>query len=122
MIVAGFGFNSRAQPDSFAQALAATGYDGTLDRIATPADKADADPLCRFAQMRALPVTAIPAAQIADTHTPTQSARSQSARDTGSVAEAAALAAAGPGAILIVTRHISADRMATCAIAKGADT
>ena len=35
----------------------------------------------------------------------------------GSVAEAAALAAAGPGARLLAPRMISADRMASCALA-----
>ena len=36
----------------------------------------------------------------------------------GSLAEAAALAAAGPGATLVVNRIISSDGMATCAIAQ----
>ena len=35
------------------------------------------------------------------------------------VAEACALKAAGPGAILLTPRVTSADRLATCAIAKG---
>ncbi|WP_333999341.1 cobalamin biosynthesis protein [Sphingomonas aurantiaca] len=51
--------------------------------------------------------------------TPTQSVASLAARRAGSVAEASALAAAGPGAQLLATRHISPDRMATCAIAQG---
>ncbi|ENO84722.1 hypothetical protein C666_16775, partial [Thauera linaloolentis 47Lol = DSM 12138] len=41
------------------------------------------------------------------------------ARGCGSVAEAAALAAAGQGARLLAIRHISPDRSATCAIAQG---
>jgi cobalt-precorrin 5A hydrolase len=41
------------------------------------------------------------------------------ARGVGSVAEAVALAAAGPGARIVVARVISSDRMATCAIAQG---
>ncbi len=122
MIVAGFGFTSRATADSFAQALAATGYDGALARIATPADKADAPPMRLFAETRGLPIAAIPAEDVARTLTHTQSQPSQKARQTGSVAEAAALAAAGPGATLLIARCISTDRMATCAIAKGADT
>ena len=52
----------------------------------------------------------------------TQSARSQTERGTGSVAEAAALAAAGPDSRLVSTRHISTDRLATCAVAIGGQT
>jgi len=40
-------------------------------------------------------------------------------RGCGSVAEAVALAAAGAGGRLLVTRHMSPDRTATCAIAQG---
>ncbi|MHA6346914.1 cobalamin biosynthesis protein, partial [Roseivivax sp. CAU 1761] len=39
--------------------------------------------------------------------------------DTGSVAEAAALAAAGPGARLLGPRAVSPDGCATCALAQG---
>lgn len=122
MIIAGFGFTSRATAASLAQALNATGHAGTLTAIATHADKANAAPLRAFAHAHGLPISAIPADQITQTATQTHSARSQNARNTGSVAEAAALAAAGPGATLIAARHVSADRMATCALAKGADT
>ena len=52
--------------------------------------------------------------------TSTQSPASRASRGTGSVAEAAALAAAGPGARLLSPRVISADGRATCALAEGA--
>jgi cobalt-precorrin 5A hydrolase len=51
--------------------------------------------------------------------TPTQSERIKERVGTGSVAEAAALAAAGRRARLISTRAVSQDRMATAAIAEG---
>jgi len=122
MIVAGFGFTSRATVDSLLGALSATGHTGPLDRIATASDKAKAPVFLAFAASLGAPVTAIDAVRIKAIQTATQSRISHGARGTGSVAEAAALAAAGPGAVLMTRRHISDDRMATCAIAKGADT
>ena len=122
MIVAGFGFTTSATADSLRCALQATGFEGALTKIASATDKVDSPVFAELAADLRVPVAAIGAEQIATTQTTTHSAISQSARDTGSVAEAAALAAAGPGAHLLVPRHISADRMATCAIAKGANT
>ncbi|MEP1353673.1 MAG: cobalamin biosynthesis protein [Tateyamaria sp.] len=122
MIVAGFGFTTRATSASLRAALYATGFTGALTKIASASDKVQTAAFTDLATNLDVPVAAISAEQIASAQTATQSTTSKSARDTGSVAEAAALAAAGPGARLLVTRHISADRMATCAIAKGADT
>jgi cobalt-precorrin 5A hydrolase len=51
--------------------------------------------------------------------TPTQSQLVSEKFGTGSIAEAAALAAAGPRARLIATRVVSRDRTATAAIAEG---
>jgi cobalt-precorrin 5A hydrolase len=56
---------------------------------------------------------------VAGIGTVTQSGASHRARRTGSVAEAAALVAAGPGATLLGARAVSGDRMATCALAEG---
>ncbi|MEO0401811.1 MAG: cobalamin biosynthesis protein [Pseudomonadota bacterium] len=122
MIVAGFGFTSSATAASLENALAATGYSDQITLLAAPADKTMAAPMVALSRARKLIVTSIDALQLKATKTRTQSATSQRARGTGSVAEAAALAAAGPGARLIASRHISDDRMATCAIAKGGDT
>jgi len=122
MIVAGFGFTTRATSDSLRAALDATGFSGPLTKIASASDKVQTAAFTDLATDLGLPVVAVPAEQIAVVQTTTHSARSKTARNTGSVAEAAALAAAGPGAHLLVPRHVSADRMATCAIAKGADT
>lgn len=109
MIVAGFGFSSRATVESLKGALAATGH--TPDAVASLADKA---PMLAGLGLPVIPVTGpLP-------YTPTQSPASLAARGTGSVAEACALDAAGRGAYLLTTRRVSPDGLATCAIAKGA--
>ncbi|WP_428512660.1 cobalamin biosynthesis protein [Roseovarius sp.] len=115
MIVAGMGFTTRATRESFRDALARTG--GTPDALATARDKADQ--LAPFARELGLPLHAVPPEELARQATQTVSAASLRARGTGSVAEAAALAAAGPGATLLAPRCISTDRMATCALAQG---
>jgi cobalt-precorrin 5A hydrolase len=56
---------------------------------------------------------------LAGIDTPTQSKLVAEKFGTGSVAEAAALVAAGPRARLIATRTVSQDRTATAAIAEG---
>lgn len=113
MIVAGFGYRCGATTESLRSALAlAQAGVPPVTHVATVADKL---PLL---QSLALPTIIVEA--VADIATPTRSAASLAARGTGSVAEAAALAAAGPGGRLLVSRQISPDRMATCAIAEGA--
>ena len=97
-VIAGFGFRGSAGLDSLRDALHRTAQRHRLTAIATPADKAEA------ACLRALA-----------SHSP----RVQQLRKTGSVAEAAALSAAGTGARLISTRQVSHDRTATCAVAEG---
>lgn len=118
MIVAGFGFNTRATTESLADALAQ--HSDAPDALATLTDKAAG--LTLFADARQLPVICVSQEQAARQTTQTRSTRSNFEKGTPSVAEATALAAAGPGARLIGTRTISQDRMATCAIAQGPDT
>ncbi len=120
MIVAGFGFRNVATAESLADALAQAG--GLPDALATAADKADTQAFRAFAAGTGLPVHAIAPAALVAQPTATQSQAAQLARRTGSVAEAAALAAAGPGARLIAPRAVSRDRLATCALAEGAPT
>ncbi len=120
MIVAGFGFRASASADSLADALAQAG--GAPDALATPADKADTQAFRTFAAATGLPIHAIAPAMLEAQPTATQSPAARHARQTGSVAEAAALAAAGPGARLIAPRTVSRDRLATCALAEGAPT
>jgi cobalt-precorrin 5A hydrolase len=91
-VIAGFGFRGSAGLDSLRDALHRTAQSHRLTALATPADKAE---------------------------TASHSPRVQQLRKTGSVAEAAALSAAGTGARLISTRQVSHDRTATCAVAEG---
>ncbi|MEP3918027.1 cobalamin biosynthesis protein [Ascidiaceihabitans sp.] len=119
MIVAGFGFTTSATFDSLKQALVATGYAMQIDGVATAADKTQTPAFVDFAKAQKCPVFKVATTEIEATQTQTQSPISARERGTGSVAEAAALSAAGPGATLIISRQISNDRMATCAIAKG---
>jgi cobalt-precorrin 5A hydrolase len=116
VIVAGFGFSSRATAASLRGAFAAAGAP-SVDALATLADKAPAlAPLAAALGARLIAV----AGPLPDT--PTDSAASRAARGAGSVAEACALAAAGPGAVLRGVRAVSPDRLATCAIAEGPGT
>lgn len=119
MIVAGFGFRSDATPASLQDAhrLACTEYVPIM--LATAADKAHTAAFQAFAREIGLPVRAVPAEVMEKQVTQSHSDASQTARRTGSVAEAAALAAAGPGARLLGPRIVSGDRMATCALAVG---
>lgn len=117
MIIAGFGFREATTEASLADALSATGV--AVDAFATATDKAETPVFMALAATHGLPVIPINAADLETAQTDTQSIASQTHRATGSVSEAAALAAAGPGATLLVPRHISNDRMATCAIAQG---
>lgn len=118
MIVAGFGFRKGTSLASLQAALAlAQDALPPVTALAAPEDKAFA--LRPLADTMGLPLIALPAATLVAVRTQTVSAPSLRARGTGSVAEAAALAAAGPEATLLCTRRISPDRMATCAIATG---
>ena len=121
MIVAGFGFRSDATTASLQAALDLAQIAGRpVTHLATIEDKAA--PLAELARRLALPLIAVAPEHIVGLATPTRSLASQAARGAGSVAEACALAAAGPGAHLLAPRSISHDRMATCALAEGAST
>lgn len=120
MIVAGFGYRTGAQADSLSAAfdLARAGHP-PVTALAAPADKTAL--LTALAETLCIPLIAVAPPALRTTPTATQSPASLAARGAGSVAEAAALAAAGPGARLIAQRHISPDRMASCAIAERLD-
>lgn len=118
MRVAGFGFRAAASSDSLADALDRAGGPAGVSALAAPADKAGAAALAELAARLRLPVRAVAQGRLAAMPTLTEAPRVRAARATGSVAEAAALAAAGPGAHLTGPRAISADRTATCAIAR----
>ena len=102
-------------PAAAAAAVAEAATSGVA--LATAADKADAPALQALSRETRLPVIAV--ADLSGQPTATHSPRVAALKGTGSVAEAAALAAAGAGARLIAPRVISADRMATAALAQG---
>ena len=119
MKVAGLGFRSNASVASLREALDAAGGPEGLAAVATVSGKAGAMALRALAQELGLPIRGIPAEMLAEIETATQSGFSRARFGTGSVAEAAAVAAAGRGARLISVRAVSQDRMATAAIAEG---
>lgn len=122
MKVAGFGFRKKACIDSLSDALARAGGAEGLTALAAPEDKAGAPCLADLAARLGLPIMAVAHTDLASAATLTEAPRVRALRGTGSVAEAAALAAAGPSARLTGPRAISTDRMATCAIATGVTT
>lgn len=117
MIVAGFGFRSQTSLAALENALARAGGPAGVTHLATLAAKAEG--LVALAEKLGVPVIAVAAEALAQPVTATRSGRVQTLYGTGSVAEAAALAAAGPGARLRGPRTVSADGTATAAIAEG---
>lgn len=121
MIVAGVGFSSQCSAEELADLVRRAEAQAAVDAaaLAVPAWKADAGRLRSAAAALALPVLAVERDQLAaaDSRTFTRSAVSRAAAGVGSVAEAAALAAAGPRARLILSRIASAH--ATCALSQG---
>ena len=113
MRVAGIGFRPAASLAALSDALDRA---GPADALATSTAKAQAPVIVALARARGLPLIGVKVAGIA---TPTQSPRIIAMHGTGSLAEAAALAALGPGAHIVVTRVTSSDGMATAAIAEG---
>ncbi|MCB1396803.1 MAG: cobalamin biosynthesis protein [Rhodobacteraceae bacterium] len=119
MIVAGFGFRASASEASLRSALEAAAAPGPLAALAAPEDKTAAPAFRALAEALHLPVIAVAPEALAATETVTHSPKVAALRGTGSVAEAAALSAAGQGARLICPRMVSEDRLATCALAEG---
>ncbi|MGB3245918.1 MAG: cobalamin biosynthesis protein [Sulfitobacter sp.] len=122
MKVVGIGFRAAADvaslQDALAQVLIATD-DTKFDAIVTEAAKSREAVFRELAQKLGIPGLGISQTDLARMITPTQSARIQDRFGTGSLAEAAALAAAGPNARLVVERVVSTDGMATAALAEG---
>jgi cobalt-precorrin 5A hydrolase len=114
MRVAGIGYRDAAPLSSLRALLArAEAAGGPVHVLASPPEKIAG--LQALAAERGLPLRAVAVAGI---KTPTQSPRILALHGTGSVAEAAALAAAGPGARITLARISAPDGMATCAIAE----
>jgi len=119
MRIAGFGFRKAADIAALRDALVAAGGAGGISAIATIADKAEAPPLQALARELGVPLIALPLDRVEGLATPSHSARVEAQFGVGSVAEAAALVAAGDGARLIAPRAVSANGMAVAAIAEG---
>ena len=120
VIVAGFGFRSGVSLSSLRAAFAlAEQAQPPVTHLATAQDKLAT--LLPLSEALGLPLMGVASDALTAVSTPTRSADSLSARHVGSVAEASAMAAAGAGARLLAPRHISPDRMATCAIAASAN-
>ncbi|MFC7665864.1 cobalamin biosynthesis protein [Methylorubrum suomiense] len=122
-VVAGIGFRAATTPDEIAtllrRALAEAGLaPDDLAAIATAADRAGEPNLRAAAAVFHLIPVGLDAAALAaaDPAGVTRSDRIVASRGIGSVAEAAALAGAGPRARLLLARIASAG--ATCALAR----
>lgn len=121
-VVAGVGFRHATTSDEIAnlvrRGLETAGVPaGRLSALATADDRANeiafrAGAVALGCETIGLPPEALRAV---DDRVPTRSARIEAERRVGSVAEAAALAGAGEGAVLILPRIASAG--ATCALA-----
>lgn len=120
MRTVGIGFRAAADLSSLQNALAnALAVDaGAFDAIVTERAKAREAVFRELSEALNVPGLGVAQADLEQMITPTQSRRIQDRFGTGSLAEAAALVAAGPGAQLVVERVISGDGMATAAIAQ----
>lgn len=121
MRVAGFGMRGSATLGSLAEALERLEAQyGPADRLA--AAESMRSRVERLGEARGLETLAVPDEALASAETHTHSPHSRRARGTGSVAEAVARLAAGPGSELLGPRLISPDRCATAAMANAAAT
>jgi cobalt-precorrin 5A hydrolase len=122
-LVIGLGFRDEADARSIGEVLvAAAAHAAMPDRatvLAVPEDKVAHPGLRAAAYAARLPIETVAAGAMraADARVATRSTRVKKHRGVGSVCEAAALAAAGAGARLVVSRIVSADRYATAAAA-----
>ncbi|MEA2830581.1 MAG: cobalt-precorrin hydrolase [Bradyrhizobium sp.] len=122
-LVIGLGFRDEASAQSIGEVVASViahaVRPGIAAVLAVPKDKAAHPSLVAAANATHLSIETVAADAMrqADAQVRTRSEQAEKHRGVGSVCEAAALAAAGTGARLIVTRIVSADRHATAAAA-----
>ena len=115
MIVAGLGFRKGVSTGSLKAALALV---GPAEILATAEGKENEPGLRDLCAEYGLQIIAVRRDLLA-AHGITGSPQSLALYGTGSVAEASALAAAGPGARLVQTRLKGPDGMAVVALAEG---
>ncbi|MFQ3788381.1 cobalamin biosynthesis protein [Halomonas sp. A29] len=117
IMVAGLGFRREARLASLIDALEQLeAQHGSVDRLA--ATRTLLPLVQELGRARGIPVIGVEDEALPSAVTLSRSRHSLRARGTGSVAEAVALLAAGSGAELLGPRLISADRLATAAVAK----
>lgn len=119
MRIAGLGFRAAVTLETLETLLQQA---SAVSALVTLADKADHPALLALARQHDLPLRSLPREALAGLATQTRSCRIEQGFGTGSVAEACALAAAGPGARLVLPRVTSPDGMATLAVAQGGET
>ena len=119
--IIGCGFRQNASLESFESALSKLPKTEHYSGICVPEDKIAHEALCSFAKKLNLPIYSVGNQEIMDVTTHTRSSKIIKLRNTGSIAEATALAIFKTPAKLVATRAISNDRYAVCAIAKGAN-
>ena len=124
MIVAGVGCRSEISAEQIESAIAAAAEQSRvpthqISLIAIPATRSTERGIQLVAAARGVPIVLVPqpALEAEDSRTVTRSQRSKDAMNVHSVAEAAALAAAGPGGRLLAPRI--AVGPVTCALAEG---
>ena len=123
MIFVGLGFRKAVTTKSFEnlfrQVFNLTELPGPIKALATLDTKALNPALQEFAAAKKVTLIPVSLENLQRQITPTQSLAAQAAYGVGSIAEAAALAAAGDGSLLTFRRLVSNDKLATCAFAKG---
>ena len=119
-LVVGAGCSRGCPPDELAELVhaALAGVDGQVVAVATIDRRAEEPCVVALAHARGVPLRVHTAAALADVPVPSPSPVVAAHVGTASVAEAAALLAAGPGARIAVAKRRSAH--ATCAIAEAA--
>ncbi|WP_349371634.1 cobalamin biosynthesis protein [Salinarimonas sp.] len=121
MIVAGVGLSSAARAQDIIALVGAAGVQAGVrpTLLASVVDRATLPAFEEAARALKLPVMKVSAETLAAAaeRVETQSPRAQEAHGVGSVAEAAALAAAGADSTLLLAR-ITGEKV-TCAIARG---
>ena len=123
MIFIGLGFRKAVTIKSFEnlihQVYHLTELPGPIKALATLDTKALDPALQEFAAAKRITLIPVSLENLKRQITPTQSPAAQAAYGLGSIAEAAALFAAGNGSSLIFKRLVSDDKLATFAFAKG---
>ena len=117
--IAGFGFRSMANIDSLVNALNKVSAQHKIAGFSAPEDKINHSALRELARIYGLPLFAVENELMKSMKTVTKSTVVIEKRQTGSVAESAALAFFKGPAKLLEPRKISDDGLAVCAIAEG---